>query len=188
MTIYTGTGDQGKTSLFSGERISKSHPRIEACGELDELNSVLGVVISTLPEDATNLKEELEEVQSILFQAGAWLSVIPGSGSDGQLEAMDRKHIADLEEAINRMEGQLPALKAFVFPGGHLSGALAHVARSVCRRAERRVVTLQEQSREDPDSRLSFIMILLNRLSDYFFVLARYLNYRYLVPETLWKK
>lgn len=188
MTIYTGTGDQGKTSLFSGERISKSHPRIEVCGELDELNSVLGVVISMLPEHATNFKEELAGIQFVLFQAGAWLSTVAGSGSGEQLAVIDRKRIADLEGAINRMEGELPALKAFVFPGGHLPGALAHVARSVCRRAERRLVALHEQSREDPDSQLPIIMILLNRLSDYLFVLARYLNHLHHIPETLWKK
>jgi len=188
MTVYTRTGDEGKTSLFSGERVSKSHQRIEACGELDELNSALGVVVSMLSENAIPLKKELVGIQFVLFQAGAWISTVPGAGRDAQLAAIDRERITDLEKAINRMEGELPVLKSFVFPGGHSSAASTHVARSVCRRAERHVVALWEQGREDPDSQLPVIVIYLNRLSDYLFVLARYLNYIHQIPENLWKK
>lgn len=188
MKVYTGTGDRGKTSLFSGERVFKSHRRIEACGEIDELNSFLGMLICMLPQGTNEIKDELVKIQSDLFQAGAWLS-ISESALPGQIEKINPERLDALESAIDRMDRQLPALRNFILPGGDLSGATAHVTRSVCRRAERRLVALYEENpAAGPDHQLENIMKLVNRLSDYLFVLARYLNHHKGISETLWGK
>ena len=135
MKIYTGGGDRGKTSLFSGERVNKSDLRVEAYGDVDELASLLGAL-------------------------GAWLAVTPGSPASSELPSISQEHAKGLEAAIDRMEQELPALKDFILPGGHVSAAWAHVARAVCRRAERHVVRLSATSRCNnvPESpfRLSF--------------------------------
>ena len=142
MKIYSGGGDRGRTSLFSGERVLKSHLRIEATGDVDELNSVLGVLIAVLPNEDSGSMEEIRQIQSDLFHLGAWLATTPGSPS-------------------------MPALKSFILPGGHISAAWAHVARTVCRRAERRVVRLYEESIEgDGQGQLWGVLTYLNRLSD----------------------
>ena len=188
MGIYTGTGDGGRTGLFSGQRVSKSHLRVEAYGELDELNSVLGLLISELPEAAAEPADELQKIQSDLFRAGSWLSTLSAAEAGGALEEMDSERTAELERAIDRMNSELPPLRGFVLPGGHPSAALAHVARTVCRRAERRVVALFDSSRSDTDPEIEKIIMLLNRISDYLFVLARHLNQLKGAPEILWKK
>jgi len=188
MGIFTRTGDRGRTSLFSGERVTKSHPGVEACGELDELNSHIGVVIGLLPADAADLGVELKAIQSDLFQAGAWLSTSSPSASGGLLKEMDNGRIGVIERAIDRMERQLPPLRSFILPGGHLSGAVAHVARAVCRRAERRVVSLRDAGGPDSVDQLEIIMVFLNRLSDYLFVLSRYVNQVNGVADNPWNK
>lgn len=189
MKIYTGTGDRGKTSLFSGERVSKSSLRIEAYGDLDELNSVIGAVAATLDAGQQSLKDEIQALQVLLLDAGAWLATTPGAATSQFLKPFTDGPAGMLETAIDRMNAELPELKHFVLPGGHLSASLAHMARTVCRRTERRVIELVE--REDSDcgttDTMQHILVFLNRLSDYLFVLARYCNHICGQKEVLWK-
>ena len=189
MKIYTGTGDRGKTSLFSGERVSKSDPRVEAYGDVDELNSILGGLVASLPPEEGELAEEIKQIQSVLLHIGARLAVTPGSPVSAELEEITEEHIKGLESAIDRMDESLPTLKDFVLPGGHISAAWAHVARAVCRRAERHVVNLSTTQTAIEDSeQLSNVVVYLNRLSDYLFVVARLCNQIHGLPDTLWKK
>ena len=178
MKVYTGTGDNGKTSLFSGERIEKSDIRIDAYGDLDELNAVVGFVIANLPPHQMYkaLRSQLVSIQSDLFQAGALLATSPGSPATKGLSPISDKHSRRLEEQIDTMDEQLDPLNGFVIPGGHPAAAAAHVARTVCRRAERHAVKLASSKADKPEN-LEEILVYLNRLSDYFFVLARYCNH-----------
>ncbi len=188
MKAYTGKGDQGQTNLYSGERVTKSHPRVEACGDLDELNSVLGAVISLFPADRDDLKALGEQIQSILFVAGAWLSTTPDSPRFEAVAGIAGAETELLEQAMDGMNGELASLSEFILPGGHPAGALAHVARTVCRRAERRVVVLRGESNQGKaQSELMELLKFLNRLSSYLFVLARYLNKLNGVEESGWK-
>jgi cob(I)alamin adenosyltransferase len=188
MKIYTGTGDRGKTSLFSGERVSKSSLRIVAYGDLDELNSVIGAVAASMVADPRVLKEELRHIQALLLNAGAWLATTPGAASARFLEPFSDEAAKTLEKAIDRMDEELPELKHFILPGGHLSATLAHMARTVCRRTERRVIDLVE--REDgsagPTDTMKHILVFLNRLSDYLFVVARFCNHLHGQEDELW--
>ncbi|MDR3568583.1 MAG: cob(I)yrinic acid a,c-diamide adenosyltransferase [Syntrophobacteraceae bacterium] len=189
MKAYTGRGDLGITSLYSGERVAKTHPRVEACGDIDELNSVLGAVISTFPAEKSDLKAEAEHIQSVLFVAGAFLSTTPDSQESGSVDSVAEAETEFLERAIDRMEGELPRLKEFVLPGGHFSAALAHIARTVCRRAERHVVALAPQPCEGKAyGELTSLIMFLNRLSSYLFVAARSLNRLHGVQEAQWKR
>jgi cob(I)alamin adenosyltransferase len=189
MKIYTGTGDRGRTSLFSGERVSKDQRRIEAYGDLDELNAVLGALAASMPRERSQLCEEIEVIQSDLFDAGAWLATRQDTPSQEVLAEVDRGRVERLERSIDRMGQELPALKEFILPGGHIAASWAHIARTVCRRVERRVVALSHDPAEytSPDE-LRGIITWLNRLSDYLFVLARYCNHVTGVPEITWKK
>jgi cob(I)alamin adenosyltransferase len=184
--IYTGTGDRGKTGLFSGERVSKGDSRIEAYGDVDELNSVLGAVRAALPEGANDARVELEGIQSTLFRIGARLATAIGSPSASVLPEVTLDDTTRLEAAVDRMDGQLPPLGGFILPGGRAASAWSHVARAVCRRAERNVVRLAEQM-EVPES-LRAVVVYLNRLSDFLFVLARYCNHLQGEPDQLWEK
>jgi cob(I)alamin adenosyltransferase len=186
MKIYTGTGDSGKTGLFSGERISKGDSRIEAYGDVDELNSVLGALGAVLPDAADDARAELEKIQSTLFRIGARLATASDSPSVSVLPEVTPDDAAFLETAIDRMEDRLPPLGGFILPGGCMASAWAHVARSVCRRAERHVVRLAEG--QDAPVSLKAIVVYLNRLSDYLFVLARHLNHLQGEPDHLWEK
>jgi cob(I)alamin adenosyltransferase len=189
MKIYTGSGDRGKTSLFSGERVSKDQRRIEAYGEVDELNAVLGALEASLPSEQSQLRDEIQGIQSDLFHVGAWLATTPDSPSLEVLKKIGASRIQRLEEAIDRMEQRLPALKEFILPGGHIAASWAHVARTVCRRVERRVVALSHDPAEykSPDELIG-VITFLNRLSDYLFVLARYCNHLARVSEITWNK
>lgn len=188
MKIYTGTGDRGKTSLFSGERVLKSSPRITAYGDLDELNSVMGSVVAAMSAEHQAQKEELQAIQGQLLSVGAWLATTPGSASTRFLQPFTDQPAKQLESAIDRMNESLPELKQFVLPGGHLSASLAHTARCVCRRTERRVIALVEA--EDGSSgttdTMQHILIFLNRLSDYLFVMARFCNHLHGLEDELW--
>ncbi|BBO68761.1 ATP--cob(I)alamin adenosyltransferase [Desulfosarcina alkanivorans] len=189
MKIYTGTGDRGKTSLFSGERVSKSSPRIEAYGDLDELNSVIGAVAASLDPGDEALTDEIRNIQTMLLAAGAWLATTPGAASTRFLKPFTMHPAESLEGAIDRMNAVLPELKHFVVPGGHLSASLAHMARTVCRRTERRVIELvdHEDGESGPSETMKHILVFLNRLSDYFFVLARFCNHSRGQADVLWK-
>ncbi len=178
MKIYTRKGDSGETSLIGGKRVSKTDQRIEAYGTVDELNSIIGVV-----RDAATEKEcddFLTAVQNTLFTIGSELA----SAGDNKMQLPELRDtdIAQLEEEMDRMEEQLPALKNFILPGGDLAASHAHVARTVCRRAERRVVALARDEAVDEK-----IIRYLNRLSDYLFMLARYLTHQHGGVETAWK-
>ncbi len=184
MKVYTGSGDRGKTSLFSGERITKSDLRIEAYGDVDELNSVLGGLIAGLPEPLASLRNELTQIQCDLLDVGAWLATTPGSAAEEMLTPFTPEKVFWLEAAIDRLDNTLPPLKGFILPGGHPASAQAHVARTVCRRAERHALVVQEAP---GDVSYSEILTYLNRLSDYLFVLARYCNHQTGTAETLWE-
>ena len=188
MKIYTGSGDRGKTSLFSGERLSKNNARIEAYGDVDELNSNLGVLAAALEPDSESRKE-LQKIQSVLLQTGAWLATTPLSSSTTELDAFSKQSIRELESAIDRMEHNLPPLNDFILPGGRMTAALAHVARTVCRRAERHVVAISDVARGNqlPES-YRLLLVYLNRLSDYLFVLARFCNQEAGEEDLIWKR
>jgi cob(I)alamin adenosyltransferase len=172
--IVTRTGDAGTTGLGDGSRVPKDSPRIAAIGTVDELNSQLGVVLAeTLPDDIASL---LTDVQHDLFDLGGELS-IPGHA------AIVQAHIDRLESAVERHNASLPMLKEFILPGGTRAAALAHVARTVCRRAERSLVGLAAHESVSMPSR-----IYLNRLSDLLFVIARALNRAGQARDVLWQK
>jgi cob(I)alamin adenosyltransferase len=176
MKIYTRTGDDGSTGLFSGGRVAKTHPRIEACGAVDELNSHLGVAVSCHPADP--VADALRRVQNDLFALGADLSTGGEAAS-----CLRETAVGWLEQQIDLMTAELEPLRNFILPGGSPAAAQIHVARAVSRRAERRVITLADQDKIAPSA-----VIYLNRLSDYLFTLARYENHLRGVAEPIWKK
>lgn len=190
MKIYTKTGDRGKTSLLSGERMFKDQVRIRAYGEVDELNAVIGALASSLLPGAGQAADDLKQIQSRLFDVGAWLATVPGSEAQSRLKPVTDEYSRQLETRIDAMESQLPELRAFILPGGHPSASWAHIARTVCRRAERTVIELvrQESTPESPEDRLAPIIAYLNRLSDYFFVLARFLNNQADMADVVWEE
>lgn len=167
MKIYTKTGDRGETGLFGGPRVRKGHPRVEAFGDVDELNAVLGLV--RCEELDARIDQRLTTIQNELFDLGAELAS-PQPDRAGA-KRLTGGQIAVIEAAIDEHENSLPPLKEFILPGGVRAAALLHVARTVCRRAERRVVMLSEQ---EPVS--AEVIVYLNRLSDLLFVLARAVN------------
>lgn len=176
MKVYTGGGDRGRTSLFSGERVAKHHLRIDTYGDMDELNSLVGVVLALLPGEAVDLARDLEGVQHNLFTAGAWLATTPNSPAAGHLTSFDAAAARDLEGRIDRITETLPPLKSFILPGGEAVAAWAHVGRTVCRRCERKLTLLVETEQLQDDPQCAAIQVYLNRLSDYLFVAARALN------------
>jgi cob(I)alamin adenosyltransferase len=189
MKIYTGTGDLGKTGLFSGERISKANQRIEAYGDVDELSSAIGALSASIEAENKELIAQLHQIQSCLFNLGSWLATTQDSPSVSLLDIFSDEPSKNLEYAIDGMEENLPTLKGFILPGGTVSSAWAHLARTICRRAERHVIRYIEIEGNalDNEHRKSMITYL-NRLSDYFFVLARYLNHLSGIQDQLWKK
>jgi cob(I)alamin adenosyltransferase len=167
----------------------KSYDRVETFGEVDELNSLLGLLISLLPDDDPALVDELHTIQSDILHVGSWLATIPDSPAVRDLKPISIDYVRRIEEGIDRMAEVLPELKHFILPGGHICASCAHVARSVCRRAERHVVRLTDDPKEKKNpERLKTIITYLNRLSDYLFTLARYCNRKQGVPETQWKR
>lgn len=179
MKIYTKTGDAGMTGLFGGARVSKSAPRIAAYGEIDELNALLGVAAAETPHDA--IKDSLRQNQSTLFTLGAQLA---SPKADPKIERITNSHIEFLERQIDAMTGTLPPLKNFILPGGSRTAALLHVARTVCRRAERSIVYLSSLEGEQVDR---WVLTYVNRLSDYLFVMARLANQLEKIPDIEWK-
>jgi cob(I)alamin adenosyltransferase len=178
MKIYTKTGDKGDTRLFDGTHVRKNDPRVDAYGSVDELNSFIGAAVSFLQDD--ELKEILEGIQRDLFSVGAQLAD-PRQHSKKQKSKLDPTRITALEETIDRFETELTPLRQFILPGGVPAAALLHLARTVCRRAERRVVALAEGVAIDP-----LTLEYLNRLSDFLFVMARLVNQRQGKQETAW--
>jgi cob(I)alamin adenosyltransferase len=179
--IYTRTGDAGETSLFDGTRVSKSDPRVEAYGEVDELNACLGLArsIALKPLDP-DLDDELVHIQRDLFALGARLAD-PASKIAARVQkaTLGDDDVARLEALIDRLEAELPPLRRFILAGGTSAGAALHLARAVCRRAERRMIAL------DPPPE-PLLVRYINRLSDLLFVLARFVNRRADVAESEW--
>ncbi|HVR38978.1 MAG TPA: cob(I)yrinic acid a,c-diamide adenosyltransferase, partial [Thermoanaerobaculia bacterium] len=177
MKIYTRTGDRGETSLFGGARVAKCDPRIEAYGTIDELNSFIGLARaswSPSPIDA-----QLHQTQSDLFEIGAHLAS-PGTS---RFPGIDEARIVELERGIDGMESELAPLRTFILPGGSLASAQLHVARTICRRAERLVVALEDESLATQST-----IAYLNRLSDYLFVAARFANCKQGVSDVPWSR
>jgi cob(I)alamin adenosyltransferase len=183
MKIYSKTGDQGETNLFSGERLHKCDLRVEAYGTLDELNSNLGVVLSQMGAGYADLRSELELIQIQIFKIGSFLASTSDSPARGQLPPLTEEPIQGLEQAIDRMTAELPPLTSFILPGGHVLAGTTHVARTVCRRAERAIVSVFISPDGQVDPHLPLALQYFNRLADYLFVLARYLNFRNQVPD-----
>ncbi len=180
--LYTRTGDQGETALFGGRRVPKDDPRVEAYGSVDELNSTLGVAASFLRQK--RIAAALQSIQNELFNIGAELASESGPKADrGRMFIDPERKIAGLERLIDEYDAKVPPLRTFVLPSGTRAGTLLHLARGVCRRAERAVVRLSRQ--EDVNRQL---IVYLNRLSDLLFVLARYVNKAAGKPETPWRK
>lgn len=177
MKIYTKTGDSGETSLFGGTRVRKDDSRIEAYGTVDELNSFIGVARAVWP--SSSFDAQLHAVQSDLFDIGAHLAS-PGTS---RFAGPDASRVAALEQGIDAMESELAPLKSFILPGGSLAAAHLHVARTVCRRAERLVVALR-----DGDDATRASITYLNRLSDFLFVAARFANHSHGVADVPWQR
>ncbi|MBS1506463.1 MAG: cob(I)yrinic acid a,c-diamide adenosyltransferase [Bacteroidetes bacterium] len=179
MKIYTKTGDEGTTALFGGQRLPKSDMRIDAYGTIDELNAFVGLLRDQSVN--ANRKEILIEIQDRLFTIGSMLATEPGN-TKVKIPVLNEQDIALLENEIDAMDAQLPPMKFFVLPGGHESVSVGHVARTVCRRAERLVIALHENSTVEP-----VVIKYLNRLSDYLFVLCRMMSQELRVEETPWR-
>lgn len=164
MKIYTKKGDDGTTMLLGGTRLPKHHIRIAAYGDIDELNSVLGLVADTF----STYKNEIREIQNHLFVVGSHFATEPEQASKIQLPALPPTAIESLEVSIDKQTQHLPELKHFILPGGHTSVSFIHLARTTCRRAERTATALSELSHVQPEH-----IAYINRLSDYLFTLAR---------------
>ncbi|MBM7693589.1 cob(I)alamin adenosyltransferase [Peribacillus deserti] len=177
MKIYTKTGDKGTTSLIYGQRVSKSDLRVEAYGTCDEANSAIGLGISHLKHEEFSGKEDIlktiHRIQTALFHAGAELATPSGKKVNWELT---KSHVDELEESIDKMEAELTPLTNFILPGGHPAGAALHLARTIVRRAERNAVEIGEEVNP-------MVLTYLNRLSDYLFVAARYVNFKLKLPE-----
>ena len=177
MKIYTKTGDTGTTSLFGGTRVSKDHIRIEAYGTIDELNAWMGVVRDHLDKED---KEKISHIQNTLFNIGSILATEKKTAQPGF--KIEEEDIVKMENWMDKISEDLPELKNFILPGGHPSVSFCHVARTVCRRSERRVISLSETV-DIPNNVIKY----LNRLSDLLFILARKLTFSKQVNEVLWK-
>lgn len=172
--IYTRTGDDGTTGLATGERIDKCDPRIEACGDIDETNSALGLLL-TEPDLPQQVRESLTRIQHEMFEIGAELSL-------PEYRKIATEHVTRLERELDCLNDELPPLEDFILPGGNRAAALCHLARSICRRAERRAWSVAKIASVNMDT-----LRYLNRLSDLLFVVARYLARRDGGRETLWQ-
>lgn len=178
--IYTRTGDAGETGLFGGDRVSKAAARVAAYGEVDELNAVLGWVLVKTADPL--VRDRLRVIQADLFTLGAHLATPPDARSRGHLPPLPEERVTEFERWIDSAEEEMEPLRSFILPGGDEAGAALHLARTVCRRAERVVVALAGDEPVD-----ATIIVYLNRLSDLLFDLARLANHRAEHPETPWQ-
>lgn len=178
--IYTRTGDKGTTALVGGRRVSKTHVRLEAYGTVDELNSQLGLLHTYLMEED---RELIFWIQNKLFAVGSYLATDQENTALRMESKICQEDVERLEHQIDEMDGQLPPLKAFVIPGGSRASAVCQVCRTVCRRAERRILTMSETCLVE-----ELVIAFVNRLSDYLFVLSRKLNIMAGVDEIYWDK
>ena len=174
MPIYTKTGDRGNTGLFDGKRVSKASLRIEAIGTVDELNSTIGFTIAQLITNNPQLARELIRIQNDLF-------VIGGALANPKQKIDLSKRVKEFEIMIDQMTKELPPLFNFILPGGGKAGVSLHIARTVCRRAERRIVALSEKEKVQGN-----IIVYINRISDLFLTMSRYINMREKKKEVIW--
>ena len=178
--VYTKTGDSGTTSLVGGKRVDKACARLESYGTIDELNAQVGLLLTYIQDDSD--RECLIAVQNNLFVIGAQLATEPESPHQPSC-VITLDDVTSLEQSIDRASEGLPAWRGFTLPGGCQAAALAHVCRTVCRRAERRILTLHAEEPVSPQ-----LLAYVNRLSDYFYILALHLNFFQGTDEILWKK
>ncbi len=180
MKIYTKKGDKGTTALFGGKRLPKSHMKIDAYGTVDELNAYIGLLRDLIEHDETVAL--LIEIQDRLFTLGAHLATVPEKKEKLNLPGIFTSDVEKLEQAIDQMNEALPPMRAFVLPGGHPTVSHCHIARCICRRAERKTVALNLEEPVD-----DIILTYLNRLSDYLFVLSRKLSHDLNAKEIEWQ-
>lgn len=178
MKIYTKTGDKGTTSLFDGTRVGKDDPCVDTYGDVDELNAMLGICLSDLNEK--DVRELLIEIQHDLFALGAQLAN-PAHKKQKNKTSFTEEKIKHLEDSIDKFEAELKPVKDFILPGGASSSARLHFARTICRRAERKIVSLMKKEKID-----NVLLVYINRLSDLLFVLARVMNKRAGIGDISW--
>lgn len=184
--IYTKTGDKGMTSLVGGQRVSKTDLRLEAYGTVDELNSQLGLLLTEVSDASDHAL--LNEVQNHLFVVGGYLATDQSTTQLRAQSVVTPAMIESLEKAVDEIDSSLPKLRAFVLPGGTRGASMAHVCRTVCRRAERRILALNNQLKERNEAELDAnVLSYMNRLSDFLFVLARKMNIIEGQDEIIWK-
>lgn len=181
MKVYTRSGDGGRTGLFGGRRVAKSHPRVKAYGIVDELNALLG--LAHLAIEDPELAARIGEIQGRLFDLGADLATPLDSKAGAWLQRVPLEWVTSLEQEIDAMEAELPALASFILPGGSPAAAWLHLARTVCRRAERRTVEAVDAGEDLSPSVIAY----LNRLSDWLFTAARLANQRAGIPDRIWQ-
>jgi cob(I)alamin adenosyltransferase len=177
--VYTKTGDKGKTSLIGGTRVSKHHYRLEAYGTIDELNTFIGMIRSYEVDEAT--EKQIIDIQHKLFVIGAYLATDEKVADLRDKLKYDESIIEAVEKEMDRMENDLPPMKHFVLPGGHPAVSYCHISRTVCRRAERRILAMADETEVNP-----WVIRYVNRLSDYLFVLSRHLSKYFQINEILW--
>lgn len=181
MKIYTRTGDKGTTGLYGGRRVSKDDIRVEAYGTVDELNSAIGLAIAAISRQSSDIRRELVKIQGDLFEIGAVLA-----SPNAKYKILNTKYLSgrvtEFEQTIDKLTDKLPELRNFILPGGSQTGATLHLARSISRRAERRVVTLAKKEAVNRE-----VIKYMNRLSDLLFTMARFVNRQKHIPETPWK-
>ena len=180
MKIYTKTGDDGTTGLFGGKRVAKYSLRIDAYGTVDELNAVIGIALTH--EMDSLIHEHLSLLSSLLFTVGSDLATPQNASVKSTVPSVSEEHVGQLEHWIDSYESHLPTLKNFILPGGSPAGAHLHLARTVCRRAERAIVALKHEEEINPT-----VLRFINRLSDYLFVAARYANAKEGFADIEWK-
>lgn len=180
MKIYTGFGDQGNTALLGGQIVKKNNPRIETYGVLDELNSMLGLILSKHPDES--IESMLKSIQEDIFIFSAEIATPDKNKQSNLNKKITNQNVKNLESHIDMLSSELDPLKNFIIPGGSEEAAIAHIARTICRRAERNLVALMSESQIRED-----LLIYINRLSDLLFVLARYINKSKGEPDLIWK-
>ena len=179
--IYTRTGDQGQTSLVGGHRVPKTHPRLEAYGTIDELCSFMGLLETYLTDEAD--RQLVIGIQSRLFSIGSMLATDNTLDDKHYKQFITQQHVEEMEHAIDEASEDLPPWRGFILPGGTRGAAVAHVCRTICRRAERRIYALAAEAEVD-----ALLLAYINRLSDYLFVLAQKINHKEGRSENIWTK
>jgi len=188
--LYTKTGDKGYTSLLGGQRVSKSHDLLELYGQVDHLNSLIGLLITSLPMKQ-NLSLEIQflySLQSSLFSLGSFFACLPEEREKFGIQGPKKEEIEEVEKKIDLFDQQCPPLKNFILPGGSIGAAYAHLCRTQTRLVERLYVSLYiSHSQEKRETEGDLVLLFLNRLSDFFFVYARFLNISSNIEEIVWK-